>query len=379
MMLSLFLPRNKYPLILMFGLTLLILVPTFCYRATAQISLSRPLIERWHYEMDRTVNFPPAISKERIYLPLTTGTLLSLRTLDGNLNWRAEIGGEISAGLVADERGVYIASETQASATYFPQSTGALRAIGSQSGITLWMRTLQAPIRGALVSNETTLFGGASDGRLYAVAKQTGELLWINQHKSPFLCPPLLSKDHLYIGDERGSFLDINQSTGRVIWRYQTRGAIRATVAVANQIIFLGSSDGYVYALDERTHRLRWRVRMGGSVQSIVPTEKGLIVSSLDNFVYNLTYGKGDKLWKRQLAGRIIAQPLAIGDSVIFAPLAGDECVILDLRDGKKLNSLPVGEDGNTAASPVLAGNLLLLTTRRGLKAYTNVLTEDHE
>jgi hypothetical protein len=43
---------------------------------------------------------------------------------------------------------------------------------------------------------------------------------------------------------------------------------------------------------------------------------------------------------------------------------------VLSLRDGKLVNTLPVGVDGNTSATPLVAGNLLLIPTRQGLLAF---------
>jgi hypothetical protein len=46
--------------------------------------------------------------------------------------------------------------------------------------------------------------------------------------------------------------------------------------------------------------------------------------------------------------------------------------VIINLEDGKKTNSVYVGEDNNTEAAPLLSANFLLLTTREGLLALSN-------
>jgi outer membrane protein assembly factor BamB len=348
-----------------------LLFPTFDSLGQARFSLSSPLNVIWQYETERTINLTPATGSASVYLPLTSGTLLSIQVSDGKLNWRTEIGGEISASPVADERAVYIASETVAppSSTFSP-ATGTIRALSAQTGVTLWMRTLPKPIQGATISNETTLFGGAADGRLYAIRKQSGEVLWIREFKTPFNSHPVISGERLYIGAEDGTLFVIDILTGRTLWHYRTRNALRAPVAVLNQMVFVGSSDNYIYALNESDGRLRWRARTGAGVQSVTVTDRGLLVVSLDNFVYKLSFSNGKKIWKRQLAGRVAAQPVADEEVALFVPLAGDECVILDLKDGRKVNSLTVGEDNNTAASPLVINNLLLLTTRKGLYAY---------
>jgi hypothetical protein len=78
------------------------------------------------------------------------------------------------------------------------------------------------------------------------------------------------------------------------------------------------------------------------------------------------------KVWKRQLAGRATAPPLVLNNQVLLAPLVGDECVVLNLEDGKKVNSIYVGEDNNTEATPLLTTDALILTTREGLVAFSN-------
>jgi outer membrane protein assembly factor BamB len=340
-------------------------------RQTGQI-LSKPLGVVWKYETDETVNFTPALREGNIYLPLQNGEVVALRATDGELNWRAEIGGSISAAPVADETAIYVASENASPPTAkSPQPSGAVRAMGQQTGVTLWLRTLPKPIRGKLVSDETAIFGGADDGRLYALRRSNGEVLWIRQHFSPFLSQPVLAGGRLYIGDETGNLLAVETATGRTLWRYRTRMALRAPVGLNGSTVYAGSNDGFVYALDAADGRLRWRARTGGAVQAVIPAGRCLLVTSLDNFAYCLSPLKGDRVWKRQLPGRVAAQPLVAADGVLLAPLSGEECVVLDPRDGKKLNSINVGEDNNTSAAPLLSGGLLFLTTRKGLYAFS--------
>lgn len=337
------------------------------------LALSQPLNVRWEFPTDQTINLTPAASDGFIYLPLAAGALLSIRLSDGGLNWREEAGGEFSASPLADERGVYIASEIMTpKSSHYPRATGALRALARKSGVTLWMRTLQSPLRGGLAFTGNKLFGGGTDGRVYAIRKETGEILWMQQFSMAFASQPVVSGGRVYIGSEDGTLFVLDQENGRLLWRYRTRGAVRGPVAVGDGSVFVGSADNYVYALRETDGRVRWRWRTGAEVQAVAYTPRGLVVASLDNFVYFLSLRRGDRLWKRQLAGRIAAQPLIFSDGALFAPLSGDACVALDLRDGKLLNNLPVGEGNNMAASPVLGGQVVLVTTRKGLLAFAH-------
>jgi outer membrane protein assembly factor BamB len=286
--------------------------------------------------------------------------------------WKTEIGGEVSASPVADDRAVYIASETIIPPSREPRATGALRALGREGGITLWMRTFHRPLGGTLVMNKTTLFGGTADGRVFAVEKVTGRFLWVMQHWQPFNSHPSLNGSTLYIGCDDGNLFALDQKTGATIWHYRTRGAVRGRAVEVDGVVYFGSADGYVYALEASDGHLRWRTRTGAGVQVVADAGGGgLIAASLDNFVYKLSNTRGDRLWKRQLAGRVASEPLMAADGALFTPLSGDAGVVLDLRDGKQLNTLPVGEDNNTAASPVAIGDVLLVTTRHGLMAFS--------
>ncbi|HLM57453.1 MAG TPA: PQQ-binding-like beta-propeller repeat protein [Pyrinomonadaceae bacterium] len=338
-----------------------------------EFSLSKPLSLKWKFETSETLGLTPAVSRDIVYLPLSGGRIISLGLADGSLNWKAELGGDVSAEPEADESGVYVATETPPlPRSPFLQATGALRALGRLSGVGLWMRTLPAPIRGSLVSNETTLFGAAADGRVYAIKKKTGEVVWVKEFATPFVSGPVLHGGNLFVCDSDGVITGLEQASGNTFWRYRTRQRIRSPPSVSETFLYVGTEGGNVFAFETATGRLRWRARTGGAVQAVQLAGRCLITTSLDNFVYCLSPQKGGKLWKRQMAGRIVAKPLATPQDVLLSPLAGDESVVLDLQEGKKTNSIHTGEDNNTGASPVLSGGVLLLTTRAGLAAYSD-------
>lgn len=360
-------------IILLIALTLFPSLYGFAQTAQAdghQPALSQPLTIKWLYESELTINLTPATDGERIYLPLASGQLVSLRAADGQLLWKADLGGELSSSPIADEQSVYVASETVGEGP-INHASGALRALGQEGGITLWMRTLPMPFRGSLVANDVNLFGGSIDGRVYAVRKRTGDIAWIMQHAAPFASHPTVFGSNLYIGSTDGTLFSLSQTTGKVDWRYRTRGAINGRAVVVKGIVYFGSADGFVYAVNEVDGRLRWRRRTGAGVQTVAHAQSGLLVASLDNFVYLLSFRNGDRLWKRQLAGRLAAEPLTTSDGALFTPLSSSTGVVLGLRDGKQLNSLPIGEDNSLAASPISAGKVLFVTTRHGLLAFS--------
>jgi outer membrane protein assembly factor BamB len=351
----------------------LILFSTFQLAASvpqSQIALSQPLTVRWRYESDRTSNFTPADDGTTVYLPLSEGMLVALNAADGQLRWKADVGGNFSASPVADDRSVYTAGQYGSAISEQRHANGTLRALSKTTGVTVWMRTLQAPLSGSLLVSENALFAGGADGKVYAFAKRTGLTLWTNQYAENFSSQPAAAGRLLYIGSEQGSLFALDQATGNVAWHYQTRGPIHGPIAILNGTVCFGSGDGYIYALRETDSKLIWRRRTGAAVQSVVGVENGLLAASLDNFVYLLSANKGSLIWRRLLPGRISARPITAPDGALFTPLSTDSAIVLGLRDGKPVNTLLIGEENSSSAAPIAVGDLVIVTTPHGLLAF---------
>lgn len=337
---------------------------------SARAVLSQPMTIGWRYDSDKTLNLTPASDEERLYLPLASGILVSLNADNGQLNWRSDMGGELSASPVADAHGVYVASETGKAESGTRRATGALRLLGREGGVTQWMRTLATPLRGSLTLANGVLFAGGSDGKAYAFDSKTGAVRWFYDYGEPFSGQPVVSDGRVYIGSEDGSLLALAESTGKLQWHYRTRAPVRGPVALGRDVVYFGSGDGYVYAVNATNGRLVWRKRTGAGVQAVVRVGDELVVASLDNFVYKFS-SAGARLWKRQLPGRISSQPLMTLTDALFMPLSSSAGVVLEVREGRPVNSLPVGSEITSSASPIAVGSVVLLTTQQGLIAFT--------
>jgi len=337
--------------------------------ASSDALLSQPLTVRWRYESPVTLNLTPAFDSERVYLPLAGGTIVALKAKDGQLYWRTEVGGELSASPVADETSIYVASETKVQPNEIQKPAGALRALGREGGVTQWMTPLVRPLRGALTLSGGKIFAGGSDGRAYAFDKRTGGVLWSIPFEIVFSGQPVVKGGKVYLGSEDGTLLALDEATGRLLWRYRTNGAIHGPVAVNDDTVFFGSGDNYVYALSVDKGKMKWQKRTGAGVESVVLAGESLLAASLDNFAYLLNH-KGKMLWKKLLPGRISAQPLAVEQTALFTPLSSSEGVVLGLKDGKQVNTLVAGEELSSSASPIIVGDTVIVTTEHGLIAF---------
>lgn len=365
--------RNRLPLSIWQTLCCLLAVTLPAAIASTKVKedglvLSQPLAIAWRYESNRTTDLTPAADNTTAFVPLSGGLLLALNASDGKLQWKTETGGDFSAAPAVDDRSVYVA------ASYAEPDQkhlhGTLRAISKSTGVTLWMRTLPAPLTGGLVANDFALFGGSIDGHIYAFDKRTGLALWSHQYSEEFTGQPVLAGNAVYFGSSSGTIRALDAHAGNVIWQYKTRGPIQG-IAIENNIAYFGSADANVYAFSEIRHKIVWHRRTGAAVQAVTPVENGLLASSLDNFVYLLSLEKGSLVWRQQLPGRISARPLTSGDGALFTPFSTDSAIVLNLSDGKPANTLPLGEENSSAAAPISVERMVLITTPHGLLAFS--------
>lgn len=332
--------------------------------------LSQPLTVRWSYQSESTLNLTPASDADRIYVPLSGGTIVALKANDGQLVWRSDMGGELSAAPVADETTIFVASETIGPIDdKVHRPAGALRALGREGGVTLWMTPLIKPLRGALTVSGVKLFAGGSDGRAYAFDKRTGGVFWSIPFPSPFSGQPVVRDGRVYFGSEDGNLLVLEETTGRLLWRYKTTGTIHGPVAVSESRVYFGSGDGYVYALSTDRGNVIWRKRTGAGVEAVRLVEDGILAASLDNFAYFLN-SKGKMVWKKQLPGRISSQPLTVQAEALFTPLSSNAAVVLSMKDGKQVNTLPTEDELTSSAAPIVVGDAVILTTEHSLVAF---------
>jgi outer membrane protein assembly factor BamB len=331
-------------------------------------ALSQPLTVAWRYNTDRTTDLTPAADAESVFFPLSNGVLLALNIADGKLQWKAEVGGDFSAALIADERSIYAATgytEPDKKNTH-----GTLRALSKSTGLTLWMRTLPAPLSGSLIADSVALFGGSVDGHVYAVNKLTGQVLWSNQYAEEFSGHPQVVGNRVYFGSNSGTIRALDARTGQLIWEYKTRGPIQGAIAVKDNMAYFGSGDGNVYGFDEIRSKVRWQRRTGAAVQAVALVENGVLAASLDNFAYLLSLNKGALIWRQQLPGRISSRPITASDGALFTPFSTDTAIVLNLRDGKPANTLSLGEENSSAAAPISVKHLVLITTPHALLAF---------
>ncbi len=200
---------------------------------------------------------------------------------------------------------------------------------------------------------------------------RSGKELWTVRFAKDSVCRGfVLDGKRLYLywnePGEKGdrSYLALlDPASGREQWR-RTVGAVEDTGKPAGALLRglgkLGSPGGdpaQAAALFSSMMRAALAGIAGGSGNALIPTGKGVLVTSADGLTCYSPGGK--RLWKSSL-GPPLGAPVVVGSRIYYSSTKGVQC--LKLADGKKLW---IAATGAPASPPVVAGGLLLVSTRR--------------
>ncbi len=343
----------------------------------SQLKLSQPLNLRWQHVFDNSENISLTSDEKRVYASQTGGTIISLGSNNGQMLWKTETGGEFTANPVSNEMGVFVASEALSiSSEMMPpkqtrQDGGMVRLLARESGITLWKKALPIPLRGTMVMDGASLYGCDGNGRIFSLKLESGEINWVSQISNSSLNELTLDDAKIFAIGSDGALTALNKITGTTSWRYQTHSPSQGHLSLFENSLYFGSSNGWVYALEKDRGQQLWKTRVGVGVQFIKATKDGLFVASPDNFIYCLSSTRGNRLWKHLLPGKVAAPLLVEGDALLATLISSREGIVLDIRNGRQINIIPLGDDSSSSATPLISDETLLLATRHALLAFS--------
>jgi outer membrane protein assembly factor BamB len=344
----------------------------FARSALAQTDpLSQPFTQRWKVNQIEGLAVAGQAGSDRAYVVTEGGSLVAVRLVDGKLLWRSELGGQIGSIPVAADSGVFLTSEAALVKSATVRS-GQVRQLSQQSGLTVWSTPLSSPWVAAIAFSPASLYGCSREGRVQAVNRSDGRILWTAERQIQCAIAPVTDQNHVFVADARGDLVAINQTNGALMWRFRTKNPGLKNLSSDATSVYAASADGAVYAIERDSGDLRWSARAGAGTQHMGATTQGVLVTSLDNFVYCLSVRNGQRRWKFKLDGRPIADPVISERSVLLLSSAGDEGVVLDLRSGKPINRLSFESGTEPTGSPLQVDDYLIIPTRQGLIAFAS-------
>lgn len=314
------------------------------------------------------VSFPlqANVSGDTVLVASTDGTVAALDARSGRDFWRTNVGSPIAAGVGSDGKVAAVVTRSN-------------EVVALAGGKEIWRQKLAAQAFTSPFVAGGRVFVLAADRSVNAFDGQTGRKLWSQQRPSE----PLVLRQSgvmLAVGDTlvaglAGRLTGLNPLNGSIRWEAPVaspRGIndverlvdLVGTVSRNGNTVCARAFQASVGCVDAQRGTLLWTKPANGA-QGIDGDDRLVFGTEADGRVQAWRRTDGENAWNTdRLRYRALSAPLVVGRSIAIGDSAGF-VHLLSREDGSMLNRLTT--DGSpVAASPVLAGNILIAVTRSG-------------
>ncbi len=324
--------------------------------------------QAWTVRLPAPVNYPLQVSAQGNQLALAggDGSVLTLDAASGREIGRAQAGAPLSAGVGSDGRMLAVVTRSN-------------HVVVFEGGRELWRHRLPTQSYTAPLVAGGRVFVLGADRSLTALDGRSGAPLWnIQRPAEPLVLRQagvLLPVGNTLLAGMAGRLVAVDPDNGNVRWEAPLASA-RGTndierlidlvggVSRQGDIICARAFQAAVGCVDAASGNLRW-TRPASGASGVAGDEQRIYGSESDGRVLAWRRDTGDRAWASDaLQWRQLTGPLVLGRSVIFGDGAG-LVHMLSREDGTPLNRLSTDSSG-VAATPVAAGNTLVVVTRSG-------------
>lgn len=314
------------------------------------------------------IDFPVdvKVSGDTVALASSDGVVGSFDARTGAELWRAQVGGQIAAGVGSDGRLAAVVTRGN-------------ELIVLDAGRELWRQKLSAQGFTAPLVAGGRVFVLTADRSVTAFDGQSGRKLWNQQRPGDSLAlrqsGVLLAVGDMLVAGLSGRLVGINPSNGAIRWEFPIASP-RGTNDIERLVDLVGpvSRDGDVVCarafqaavgcVDAGRGILLWSKPASGSV-GVRGDDKYVFGAESDGKLVAWQRSDGERAWVSELLRfRNLTAPLVVGRSVVVGDAAG-LVHWLSRDDGSALTRMAT--DGSAIASaPVLVAGTLVVVTRSG-------------
>lgn len=301
-----------------------------------------------------------------ILLASDDGAVAALDARTGGDVWRTNVKAPLVAGVGGDGRWAAVAARDG-------------EIIVLDSGREVWRKKMATPAYTAPLVAGERVFVLSADRTVTAFDATTGYRLWSQQRSGD----PLILRQGgvlMAVGDTlvaglAGRLVGFNPDNGSVRWEAplaSPRGTndVERLVEIVGRTSRVGDSvcarafQAAVGCVDAARGRVLWSEHASGS-EGIDGDAKMLFGTESNGIVQAWQRADGKRAWSTErLKFRHLTAPLLLGRSVVVGDASG-LVHLLSREDGAPLNRLTTDGSG-IAAAPVVAGNTLVVVTRKG-------------
>lgn len=318
-------------------------------------SLPLPLTQVWRYDAAAAFGPAPAVAAGGTLVVVTKkGEAHAVDVETGRRLAVGDLKAPIAGAPVLTERTLFAAlAEGKRTVAAYDLANGARR----------WAVEAGPHEAGLLLAGGTLVAAGL-DGTVRGIEPGRGEVRWTATPDSTagfFAAPVALSDARLAVADDRGRITALDLATGALAWTADAGAPVYETPAAGAGLLVVPTTRGRLVALDATTGAEHWALQLDdATVRFAAPAiaSDAVLVGASDGSLRALDVATGAERWRFVADGNVAAAPLVAGESV-FVGTMGERLYALDLATGTVRWESEL--EGRVKSEPILHGGLLLV------------------
>lgn len=322
----------------------------------------------------RTVDAPQrgmlVSDAESVFLGSTNGTLSAYEAKNLAIVWRLELGGEFASEILLVGSGIVVVNNTAAGANGAAESS-TIRLIGKDTGVTAWSTKL---------AFSEKYFLGRLNGGIAAISRQgsvnlldaaSGQVRWQTGPQGTVNTKPAFAAGRVIFGTAEKQIFTVSAGNGEILNKLSLDLQPTALSLSKDGTTLVGDERGHVTLLGAGDNKPVWKFKSGAGVSSAFEIDEGVLLTSLDNFVYLISDYNADVIWKRRLPGRVLEGGLMLNGYLVVLVYGENSGYVLDIENGKVIDVFQSTESDLINRAPVFVRDkTFALTTTSSIETY---------
>jgi outer membrane protein assembly factor BamB len=229
-------------------------------RTTTKVHIDAPSPEpRWRTDLDGPIG-DVGFADGTAYVG--SGDRVVAVTVDGDVDWRTDVGGRVSAAPALADDADGDAEDTD-DVLFVARDDGELLALDARDGSVRWRESVGARATAPVLVDEydPSLVVVGTDGGVTARTAADGTERW-HQAVGRLRGPPAVADDHAFAAGADGIVHALALDDGTESWAVDTGAAIHGAPAVADDTLYVGNRDRNLVAIDIVEGTVDWAFRL---------------------------------------------------------------------------------------------------------------------
>jgi outer membrane protein assembly factor BamB len=234
---------------------------------------------------------------------------------------------------------------------------------------TLWQFEDENLSESRILLTEQGLIVPLDENRFILLDADSGETLWTIEITSEIVLEPFVNEGYLYI-------ITSLPDTAKTLKKFSLITGIQVGSGVTDEKLFNlpsklnDASDNILVSGTKKntienyiSNKLIWKTTVGGNINDILINKYGVLISSSDNYLYQLNNKNGNKVWKIRFNNKVSGVGFLSENIGIVSIYAESKAYLLNFQKGKLLDFFSLEENEYTVSKPLTNKNRVFFQT----------------